>query len=190
MDTRSLGLIGLGALAAIIVVTFVGVPPEIWIPLLLVAAAAGLVLVFVGAQASGAKLAERMVARTAATGRRARAVAEAAPVATPAKPATAKLVETELVRDGDGAAKPAVWLHRCGGRRVHRFAGEDGWTVQQVSTKDPDNPRKRVIGEPRTFAREADAMAAADDLARGLPPRTDQAMRLDRPGSATAEAGA
>ena len=63
-----------------------------------------------------------------------------------------------------------MWLHRRGGRRVHRFRTEAGWTVQRVSTKDPDNPKKRVIGENLTFASEADAVAAANDMARGLDP--------------------
>ena len=90
-------------------------------------------------------------------------------VAAPVVPASP--VEVALVRSADArAGKPAVWLHRYGGRRVHRYQSADAWVVEQVSTKDPDNPRKRVIGEPLTFASEAVAIAAADDLAQGVRP--------------------
>jgi hypothetical protein len=68
---------------------------------------------------------------------------------------------------------------------VHRFATADGWVVQRVSTKDPDNPKKRVIGEPLTLGTEADAIAAADELAQGQTPATPF---LERPVLAIAEA--
>jgi hypothetical protein len=84
----------------------------------------------------------------------------------------------EAVRVADGVTgAPAVWLHRSGGRRVHRFADGAGWIVQQVSTKDPDNPRKRIIGEPLTYTSEDEAIKAADNLAQGILPRDVDAAR-------------
>jgi hypothetical protein len=166
MSTQRLGYLGGGVLVAIIIVTLLGVPPEVWMSVAIVAGLIGLIALVVvhQAQADGTDLAHRFLARQreakptrSTTGRTA---VEHAPD-----------VEVELVRAPDvAAATPAVWLHRRGGRRVHRFSTGAGWTVQRVSTKDPDNPRKRVIGQSLTFASEADAVAAANDLARGLEP--------------------
>ena len=164
MSTQHLGYVGGGVLVAIVVVTLIGVPPELWITVALVAGVIGVaaLLAVRQAQADGTDLAHRFVA----------GLADASPA--PARRATAEPapdVEVELVRDADETVgSPAVWLHRRGGRRVHRFRTEAGWTVQRVSTKDPDNPKKRVIGESLTLASEADAVAAANDMARGLDP--------------------
>jgi hypothetical protein len=184
MDTRNLGYLGLGTLAIIIALTLVGVPPEIWIPLVAIAGFAGLVFVILHARASGSDLAGRVVARrnTQVTPRAVEPDAALAPEPVVAATET-KPVDVELVREHDGNGTPAVWLHHRGGRRVHRYSTAEGWTVQQVSTKDPDNPKKRVIGETLVFAREADAIAAADDLARGDAPSTTPELR---PAPATA----
>lgn len=198
MDTRSLGYLGLGALVAIVLVTLVGVPPAVWITALLLAGVVGLAYAVLRARASGIDIAARMVALDPQPGAVEKPVAAEgpatveAPVAAPAlaaeEPATAQEptpavpaspVEVALVRPADTrAGKPAVWLHRYGGRRVHRYQSADAWVVEQVSTKDPDNPRKRVIGEPLTFASEAVAIAAADDLAQGV--RPDELVAVPR----------
>jgi hypothetical protein len=171
MSTQHLGYIGGGVLVAIVVVTLLGVPPELWISAVLIAAvvgAVGLAVLVHQAQADGSDVAQRFVAGL--------------PIGKPASDAPESVaveqasdVEVELVRAADDSTDtPAVWLHRKGGRRVHRFRTEAGWTVERVSTKDPDNPRKRVIGESLVLGSEANAVAAANDLARGLAPSTDE----------------
>jgi hypothetical protein len=160
MDTRTLGYIGLGVLVGIVVATLIGIPPFIWITAAIVAIAVTAAVVL--AHAAGTSDAARMLPREGK---------EIAPEPrSPApQPSRASDVEMDLVRPaGDG--RPAVWLHRRGGRRVHRYESATGWVVERVSTKDPDNPRKRVIGESLTFASEADAVAAADELAQGQTP--------------------
>jgi len=189
MDTRNLGYLGLGALVAIIFVTLVGVPPAVWITVALIAAVVGVTYAVVQARASGIDIAARMVARgiqPVATEAAVPvveppvAVEDSPPAPAPAVPASP--VEVQLVRPADGATgTTAVWLHRFGGRRVHRYRSADTWVVEQVSTKDPDNPKKRVIGEPLTFALEAAAIAAADDLARGARPSELVAVPPARP---------
>lgn len=163
MDTRTLGNIGLGVLVGIVVATLIGLPPLIWITAAIVALVATVAVAV--AQSNGASDAARMLSR--GNGR------DPAPAPQPAAPQPTRSsdVEMELVRPADDASgTPAVWLHRRGGRRVHRYAASGGWVVERVSTKDPDNPRKRVIGETLTFATEADAIAAADELAQGQAP--------------------
>lgn len=164
MDTRTLGYIGLGILVGIVLATLVGIPPFIWITVAIVAlvvtAAVAMGLV------DGATDAARML------GREPSAPAPASP-REPAVPEPARTsdVEMELVRPADVVDRiPAVWLHRRGGRRVHRYEQDGAWVVERVSTKDPDNPKKRVIGEPLTFVSEADAITAADDMALGQAP--------------------
>ena len=173
MDTRTLGYIGLGVLVGIVVATLIGVPPFIWITAALVAIVATAAVAL--GQSAGSNDASRMLSREEAS-----PDVDAAPAPQPARTSD---VEMELVRPADDAGTPAVWLHRRGGRRVHRFATTDGWVVQRVSTKDPDNPKKRVIGEPLTFGAEADAIAAADELAQGQTPATPF---LERPNLAPA----
>ena len=171
MDTRNLGYLGLGALVAIIFVTLVGVPPAVWITVALIAAVVGVAYAVVQARASGLDIAARMVAQGPQPVVTEAPVAVEEPPPAPALAVPASPVEVRLVRPADDVAgTTAVWLHRFGGRRVHRYRSADTWVVEQVSTKDPDNPKKRVIGEPLTFAREADAIAAADDLAQGHRP--------------------
>lgn len=163
MDTRTLGYTGLGVLVGIVVATLIGLPPLIWITAAIVALVA--IVAVAVAQSTGASDAARMLARESAQ--------DTQPAPEPARPAPTRHsdVEMELVRAADAdSGTPAVWLHRRGGRRVHRYAVTGGWVVERVSTKDPDNPRKRVIGDSLTFATEADAMAAADELAQGQAP--------------------
>jgi hypothetical protein len=167
IDTRTLGLVGGGVLAAIVVVTLVGIPPTVWIMIGLVALVIAIAAVWFlkGSQSAGVTAEVPGSSFSAAT-------------TVPRETAPAGDVVVELVREADDTAGvPAVWLHRRGGRRVHRFWGDAGWVVQQVSTKDPDNPRKRIIGEPRVYATEADAMRAADELARGDATDSNQARR-------------
>lgn len=160
MDTRTLGYIGLGLLVGIVVATLIGIPPFIWITATIVAIAVTAAVAL--AHAAGTSDAARMLPR------------EMQEVTSePRKPVARHVrtsdVEMELVRPaGDGST--AVWLHRRGGRRVHRYESAAGWVVERVSTKDPDNPKKRVIGESLTFASEADAIVAADELAQGRQP--------------------
>lgn len=178
METRNFGYLGVGMLVAIVGVTVIGVPPEIWIPLTVIAGVVGAILVVRKAQADGIDIAGRILARGA--GQASHASVGSEPVRE--QPSAAHDIDVELVRAADEAAGlPAVWLHRRGGRRVHRFATAHGWVVQQVSTKDPDNPRKRVIGEARTVATEAQAIEAADELARGRGQDAGKASRVDRP---------
>lgn len=180
MSTQHLGYLGGGVLLAIVVLTLIGVPPELWIAAALVAVVIGGVA-FVAVrqgQAHGSDLAQRFVAaranRTANSGQ-------------PSPSAPAPDVDVELVRAADEASgTPAVWLHRRGGRRAHRYQTKAGWTVERVSTKDPDNPKKRVIGESLTFASEAGAVAAANDLVQGQ----DPAARVGASTRLTAEAQA
>ena len=162
MDTRTLGYIGLGVLVGIVVATLIGLPPFIWITAAIVtlvataAVAMGLV--------DGTSDAARMLGLESP---------EPTPTREPAPPEPVRTsdVEMEVVRPADLVERiPAVWLHRLGGRRVHRYEVDGRWIVERVSTKDPDNPRKRVIGEPLTFLTEADAIAAADELAQGQTP--------------------
>ncbi len=171
MDTRTLGYVGLGVLAGIVVATLIGISPVIWI--------AAAIVALVGTAAI-------LMARSDGSNDAARMLAHEAP-ATPAPlPARTSDVEMELVSEADASVDtPAVWLHRRGGRRVHRFETPDGWVVERVSTKDPDNPRKRVIGDPLTLTSEADAITAADELAQGQAPTTPV---LDRPVLVAAEA--
>ena len=164
MSTQHLGYIGGGALVAIVVVTLLGVPPELWISAVLVATVVGLAVLVRQAQADGSDVAHRFV-----NGLPIGTTTDDGAATTATDPAPD--VDVELVRAADDdTGAPAVWLHRKGGRRVHRFGTDAGWTVHRVSTKDPDNPRKRVIGESLVLASEADAVAAANDLARGLSP--------------------
>jgi len=164
MDTRKLGFLGLGALGAIIVVTLAGVPPAVWITLALVGVGIGITFVIREAQADGVDVANRIVVVNATQ-------ADGAPPTTASTDTSA--VSVELVRAADErTGAPAVWLHRCGGRRVHRYSSEDGWVVQQVSTKDPDNPKLRTIGDAHSFATESEAILAAGDLAQGVAPAT------------------
>lgn len=177
MDTRTIGYIGLGVLVGIVVASLVGVPPFIWITAAIVALVATAAVAL--GQSAGSSDATRMLAREEP---------EPEPVAREAstpEPARSSDVEMVLVRPAADDGTPAVWLHRRGGRRVHRFESTAGWTVERVSTKDPDNPKKRVIGEPLTFATEADAVAAADELAQGHAPASPF---LERPNLAPAKA--
>lgn len=177
MDTRTLAYIGLGVLAGIVLATLIGIPPFIWIAASIVAL--GTTAAVVMAQSDGSSDAERMLARDTSDSSSASEPAAAEPVRTSS-------VEMELVRSADDeTGAPAVWLHRRGGRRVHRFQAASGWVVQRVSTKDPDNPKLRVIGEPLAFAGEADAISAADELAQGQAPTTSF---LERPNLAPAKA--
>ncbi len=173
MDTRTLGYIGLGVLVGIVVATLVGVPPFIWITAAIVALVATAAVAL--GQSAGSSDASRMLSREAPE--------PVAPEAPTPQPVRTSDVEMELVRPADEDGTPAVWLHRRGGRRVHRFESADGWVVERVSTKDPDNPKKRIIGEPLTFASEADAIVAADELAQGQTPATPF---LERPNLAPA----
>ena len=165
MDTRTLGYVGLGVLVGIVVATLIGIPPVIWIAAALVAlvgTAAALL-----ARSDGSNDAARMLARE-----------DSEPNAL--EGVRSSDVEMELVRPADEAAgAAAVWLHRRGGRRVHRYETGDGWIVEQVSTKDPDNPRKRVVGAPVTAATEADAIGIADDMAHGTRPSEERVTALD-----------
>jgi xanthosine utilization system XapX-like protein len=176
MDTRTFGYVGLGVLVGIVVATLIGIPPVIWITAALVALVGSAVVQL--AQSDGSSDAARMLAND-----------NPAPTPTTAptapEPQRTSDVEMELVREADPSTNtPAVWLHRRGGRRVHRYETTAGWVVERVSTKDPDNPRKRIIGEPVTLATEADAITAADELAQGQTPTTPF---LDRPTLAVAE---
>ena len=179
MDTRTLGYLGLGVLGVIVVATLIGVPPAIWISAMLAAVAVAVAVVVRQAQSDGVDDAARMMA-----------VETSGPAATseplPAAPARPSSIQMELVRPADHkSGAPAVWLHRRGGRRVHRLETAEGWVVEQVSTKDPDNPKKRVIGETLTFAGEAEAISAADELAQGQAPAPSF---LERPNLAAARA--
>lgn len=186
MDTRNLGYLGIGILLAIVAATLLGVPPVVWLSVGLIAAMVVTIIVIERARAQGIDIAQQVVALTSTQNGAPRASTDDRPTLTGSDPA----VEVELVRPADEAAgSPAVWLHRRGGRRVHRFATTDGWSVQQVSTKDPDNPRKRVIGETITVASEHDATRAADELARGMAASTTRPQpRLEQPVLAAAEA--
>ncbi len=169
MDTRTLGYVGLGVLVGIVLATLIGVPPIFWIAAALIALVVGVAVVT--ARSNGTDDAARMLARDNATTKPVKETSPPAPVSSPD-------VDVELVREaGDG--EPAVWLHRSGGRRVHRFETADGWVVQQVSTKDPDNPRKRVIGEPLNAASENEAVRLADDLVHGVRPNAQRPAGLD-----------
>ncbi len=176
MDTRSLGYLGLGALMAIVFVTLMGVPPAVWITVVLIAAGIGTTYLIRRAQDDGVDVASRMVAPdTDLSGHDPEPTTSDVPV-------RVSDVDVELVRAADEAeGTPAVWLHRSGGRRVHRYESPDAWVVQQVSTKDPDNPKKRVIGETLTFATESQATRAADDLAQGVRPTNEQTDRVAHP---------
>jgi hypothetical protein len=162
MDTRTLAYVGLGVLAGIVIATLIGVPPFIWIAAAIIALVSTVAVVV--AQADGTRLADRTQAPQPDPAETERTTAAA-------RPTRSSTVEIELVRDADETtAAPAVWLHRRGGRRVHRFETADGWVVQRVSTKDPDDPRKRVIGTSLVIQTEADAIRAADELAQGQNP--------------------
>ena len=177
MDTRTLAYIGLGVLAGIVLATLIGVPPFIWIAASIVTLGATAAVVL--ARSDGSSDAARMFARD---------VSDQSPGSerVAAAPVRASAVEMELVRPADDeTGTPAVWLHRRGGRRVHRFQTATGWVVQRVSTKDPDNPKLRVIGEPLVVAAEADAVSAADELAQGQAPAP---AFLERPNLAPAKA--
>jgi len=185
MGTRNLGYLGFGVLVAIIGAAVLGVPPFVWLAASLLALVIGVVVVARLAQSDGTDIAGRILALNEYQPRRTSDAATTTGTTegsvTGIMSTKARLVEVELVRPVDEPqGKPAVWLHSCGGRRVHRFATAEGWTVQQVSTKDPDNPRKRIIGQRFAFASEAEAASAADDLARGYAPTTsDTPGRLD-----------
>jgi hypothetical protein len=156
MDTRTLGYVGLGVLVGIVVATLIGIPPVIWIAAALVA--------LVGTAAA-------LLARSDGSNDAARMLAREDPEPHARQHVRTSDVEMELVRPADEVTGvSAVWLHRRGGRRVHRYGNADGWVVEQVSTKDPDNPRKRVIGAPVSAATEADAIRIADDMAHGTRP--------------------
>lgn len=175
MDTRNLSYLGLGLLVAIVGATIAGVPPEIWIPLALATIVIGAVLLVRLAQADGIDIAGRMVTHNEAT-------ASADALAPASLSEGTSVVDVQLIREADDVAGiPAVWLHRRGGRRVHRFVTDEGWTVQQVSTRDPDDPRKRVIGETLRFDTEAEATAAADKMARGIRASSESTTRSKRP---------
>ena len=144
MDTRMLGYVGLGVLVGIVVATLIGIPPVIWIAVALVALVGSVVMMV--AQSDGANDAARMLARETAT-------------PTPEPEASAPLttrtsdVEVELVRPADATQDvTAVWLHRRGGRRVHRYETAAGWVVERVSTKDtgrsPEAHHRRHIDVP------------------------------------------
>lgn len=162
MDTRTLGYIGLGVLVGIVVAALVGIPPFIWITTVVVTlvVTAAMALGLVAGHGDAARVLARETSGPRVNG-------------TPSEPHAvgASDVEMELVRPSDEeAGTPAVWLHRRGGRRAHRYQTSAGWVVERVSTKDPDDARKRIIGEPLLLAGEAEAVAAADDLARGQTP--------------------
>jgi hypothetical protein len=200
MSTRHLGYLGGGALLAMIGLTVLGVPPEVWIPVTLVAAVMGLVLAVARARADGVEVAGRILAHHPSRRRPDAGTDAGAPARHHPSTGTrsssdggggahGRPVDSELVRPADGVTGVVeVWLHRCGGRRVHRFARAGGWVVQQVSTKDPDHPRKRVIGASFTFESEAEAVRAADDLARGITPvPAPTPTRRKRPSLTTAD---
>lgn len=177
MDTRTLGTIGLGILAGIVVATLIGIPPFIWITAAIVA------LVATAAVAMGLVDGTSDAVRMLGLG-----TSEPTPTREPAPPEPMRDsdVEMEVVRPADLVDRiPTVWLHRLGGRRVHRYEVDGRWVVERVSTKDPDNPRKRVIGEPVAFLTEADAIAAADELAQG---QTPSSPFPERPNLTPAEA--
>jgi hypothetical protein len=165
MDTRTLGYVGLGVLVGIVVATLIGIPPVIWIAAALVA--------LVGTAAA-------LLARSDGSNDAARMLARENPEPHAPREVRASDVEMELVRPADEASgAAAVWLHRRGGRRVHRYETGDGWVVEQVSTKDPDNPRRRVIGAPVLAATEAEAIRVADDMAHGTRPSEERVAALD-----------
>lgn len=176
MSARQLGYLGGGVLLAIVLVVLFGVPTQLWIAAAIATGVVGLIALVVvrQAQADGTDLAHRYLDRQ-------RSARQVARVSRSTATDHASDIEVRIVRAADEAAgSPAVWLHRRGGRRVHRLHTDAGWTVQRVSTKDPDDPRKRVIGESLVFASEADAVAAANDLARGLVPSASGLSRETR----------
>lgn len=214
MSTRHAGYLGAGILVGVIALGALQAPPLVWLLAIAAAVGAGLYLVVRAARATGVDLAHEILARMAPDPAPGHAPA---PVTMPVAPTTpvadhaadtaaapsARLgpevdvagtagepVDVTLVRAADAdRGAVAVWLHRCGGRRVHRYAADGEWIVEQVSTKDPDNPRKRVIGRSRTFASEDEAARAADDLARGILPEDVAAARaLGVPPATAAEA--
>jgi hypothetical protein len=215
MSTQQAAYLGGGALAAVIVLAVLQAPPVVWLLAAVAALAIGTYVVSGIARSQGIDLAHEILSRmpanraaepadatTADAGTRAAdpstamgrpsggtdAAGSAATAAT-ATPSDAA-VEVSLVRAADDAAGVvAVWLHRCGGRRVHRYATDGGWVVEQVSTKDPDNPKKRIIGRSISVKAEDEAVRAADNLAQGiLPEDVDSAAALGVPPAAAAEA--
>ena len=62
MDTRVLGYLGLGILAATVVASLIGVPPTIWLSAVLVAVAIVLLVVIRQARSDGSDDATRMLA--------------------------------------------------------------------------------------------------------------------------------
>jgi hypothetical protein len=181
MSTRTAAYVAVGAFLLIGLVALTQVSPLL---ALLVGAA---ILICYGtyhlvneAQADAKRVAER-VARPATVAPATTSVAEPAPHGPD--------VHVELICTIDDETSPDVWLHRCGGRRVHRYFSGGSWVVEQVTTKDPDNPKKRVVGTPLTFTDKAEAAEAADNLARGiLPEDVDRAREYGVPPVATAEA--
>jgi hypothetical protein len=207
MNAQHAGYLGGGVLIAIILLVVLQAPPLVWLVAAIAAIVAAACVVSVVARTQGVDVAHEILARMGTatpTGRPPRTHARgtafdaasssrgarATPDSRTAVRAADAPVEMTLVRSADEVAgSVAVWLHRCGGRRVHRYAGDDGWVVEQVSTKDPDNPRKRIIGTPLTFDSEAAAIKAACHLAQGILPRdVDAARALGVPPAATAEA--
>lgn len=199
MSTQQAVLLGGGVLVVLIASAALGAPALVWLTAALVTMAVGTFVVARIARSQGIDLARELARHTAvhgssrATGQTAsstadRAVADEARTERVDGAEGAVAVEVTLVRPAaDGAA--AVWLHRRGGRRVHRYATDGGWVVEQVTTRDPDHPRKRTVGEPRVFSTEDEATRAADEVALGILPQDLAAARaLGVPPLAAAEA--
>jgi hypothetical protein len=180
MNSRLARYFAAGILVGIVVLAALQVSAVVWLAAIAVAVVAAGAIV---ASAPGPDAVEEAPSQaTPGTG------AMAAAVAPEAADTPATTVEVVRVAD-ETRGTTTVWLHRSGGRRVHRFADGRGWTVQQVSTKDPDNPKKRIIGEPLSFTSEDEAVQGADNLARGILPRdVDAAREFGVPPVAMAEA--
>ena len=203
MNAQHAGYLGGGVLIAIILLVVLQAPPLAWLVAAIAAIAAGAYVVTGIARSQGIDLAHEVLARMGPASAPARAHVTDTPVAADAPRGASGTrglrraahdddvpVEVTLVRPaGEADSSVAVWLHRCRGRRVHRYAGGDGWIVEQVSTKDPDNPRKRIIGTPLMFESEDEAIAAAHLLAQGIQPQdVDAARAFGVPPAAVAEA--
>jgi hypothetical protein len=210
MSTQHAGYLGGGALMAVIILVVLQAPLFVWVLAAVGAVAIGVYAAAGIARSRGIDLAHDVLGRTPPASATDGATAddggpdatehatEASTLAVPAAGSRdsaaptdeATVIDVSLVRPADASAGTVdVWLHRHGGRRVHRYEHDGAWVVEQVSTKDPDNPKKRVIGERLTYANVAEAVRAADDLAQGiLPEDVDAARSLGVPPETAAEA--